>query len=299
MRVCAAARAGLKARAAAASSTPRRCSAFSAAALVPGYSASKGGVAQLTKSLAIAYAADGIRVNAVAPGWIATPLTAAAAGRPGARRADPGAHAARPLGHARRRRRRRAVPRQRRPRASSPASSCRSTAATSSPEGEFDDRADSPGIQPEIAVPAIPDDERSGCRRRPDVWFRPLLLNTVTGSWCNLLRVRRSGILSRHLHPSLGHRLRDPRHVALPRARLGRARQDRSSTSRRARSTRCVSPSDCAEMITFFNISGAMIYVDDAGDRYRLRGRVHQDRDVPRALRRVGLGEDYVDPFIR
>jgi NAD(P)-dependent dehydrogenase (short-subunit alcohol dehydrogenase family) len=34
-------------------------------------------VGQLTKSLAIAYAEDGIRVNAVAPGWIATPLTQA------------------------------------------------------------------------------------------------------------------------------------------------------------------------------------------------------------------------------
>ena len=45
--------------------------------LVPGYSASKGGIAQLTKSLAIAYAPDRIRVNAVAPGWIATPLTSA------------------------------------------------------------------------------------------------------------------------------------------------------------------------------------------------------------------------------
>lgn len=48
---------------------------FFGGGLVPGYSASKGGIAQLTKSLAIAYAADGIRVNAVAPGWIATPLT--------------------------------------------------------------------------------------------------------------------------------------------------------------------------------------------------------------------------------
>lgn len=44
-------------------------------ARVPAYSASKGGVAQLTKSLALAWAADRIRVNAVAPGWIATPLT--------------------------------------------------------------------------------------------------------------------------------------------------------------------------------------------------------------------------------
>lgn len=49
--------------------------AFFGGGLVPAYSASKGGVVQLTKSLAIAYAADRIRVNAVAPGWIATPLT--------------------------------------------------------------------------------------------------------------------------------------------------------------------------------------------------------------------------------
>lgn len=44
---------------------------------VPAYSASKGGVMQLTKSLAVAWAKEGIRVNAVAPGWIATPLTQA------------------------------------------------------------------------------------------------------------------------------------------------------------------------------------------------------------------------------
>ncbi|MEO8523152.1 MAG: SDR family oxidoreductase [Caldimonas sp.] len=76
MRICAAARAGLKLRGGCIVNTASMLSFFGGG-LVPGYSASKGGVAQLTKSLAIAYAADGIRVNAVAPGWIATPLTQA------------------------------------------------------------------------------------------------------------------------------------------------------------------------------------------------------------------------------
>lgn len=76
MRVCSAARAALKARGGCIVNTASMLSFFGGG-LVPGYSASKGGVAQLTKSLAIAYADDGIRVNAVAPGWIATPLTRA------------------------------------------------------------------------------------------------------------------------------------------------------------------------------------------------------------------------------
>jgi NAD(P)-dependent dehydrogenase (short-subunit alcohol dehydrogenase family) len=76
MRVCAAARERLKACEGSIVNTASMLSFFGGG-LVPAYSASKGGVVQLTKSLAIAYAPDNIRVNAVAPGWIATPLTQA------------------------------------------------------------------------------------------------------------------------------------------------------------------------------------------------------------------------------
>ena len=71
---------------------------------------------------------------------------------------------------------------------------------------------------PEIVVHAMPDDERVWVPQAESVWFRPLMLNTLAGQWCNLLRVRRAGILSRHRHPGAGARLRPQGPLALPRA---------------------------------------------------------------------------------
>jgi len=82
MRLCAAARSLLGKTVGCIDNTASVLSFFGGG-LVPGYSASKGGVAQLTKSLAIAYAADRIRVNAIAPGWVETKLTQALQNDPG------------------------------------------------------------------------------------------------------------------------------------------------------------------------------------------------------------------------
>lgn len=44
--------------------------------MVPGYGAAKAGIVQMTKSLAAAWARDGVRVNAIAPGHVSSAMTA-------------------------------------------------------------------------------------------------------------------------------------------------------------------------------------------------------------------------------
>jgi 2,4'-dihydroxyacetophenone dioxygenase len=59
---------------------------------------------------------------------------------------------------------------------------------------------------PDLVVPhAIPTDERVWVPQGENVWFRPLCLNRSQGYWMNLLRVRKSGVLSRHRHPQAVH----------------------------------------------------------------------------------------------
>ena len=156
----------------------------------------------------------------------------------------------------------------------------------------------SAGLKPEIAVAAVPDDERIWVPQAPNVWFRPLLLNTVNGGWCNLLRVRRAGVLSRHRHPMavVGYVLK------------GRWKYLEHDWTAEEGSfvyeppgeihTLTV-PLDCAEMITFFDIAGAMIYVDDDGAQLGYED-VFSKIEMCRAhYAGNGLGAGYVEQFIR
>jgi 2,4'-dihydroxyacetophenone dioxygenase len=158
-----------------------------------------------------------------------------------------------------------------------------------------------PGIQPEIAVKAVPDDERVWVSQAPEVWFRPLLLNTVTGSWCNLLRVRRSGVLSRHIHPSwvTGYVIRgswrylehdwiaaEGSFVYEPPGEIHTLVVDEGS-------------GDASEMITLFNVHGAMVYVDAAGATTGYEDVFTKIEMCRRHYAAVGLGAGYVDQYIR
>jgi 2,4'-dihydroxyacetophenone dioxygenase len=154
------------------------------------------------------------------------------------------------------------------------------------------------GVVPEIAVMALPDDERVWVPQAQDVWFRPLLLNTVSGGWCNLLRVRRSGVLHRHRHPMLvvGYvikgRWRYLEHDWV-------AEEGSFVYEPPGEIHTLVVPEDCTEMITFFNISGAMIYVDEKGRQTGYED-VFTKIDMCRAhYAGVGLGADYVRQFVR
>ena len=156
------------------------------------------------------------------------------------------------------------------------------------------------GIQPEIAIQAIPDDERVWVPQAENVWFRPLLLNTVTGSWCNLLRVRRTGVLSRHIHPSwvTGYVIKGAwrylEHDWV--ARAGAFVYEPPGEIH----TLVVEPVDGVdEMITLFNIHGAMVYVNERGEHTGYEDVFTKLEMCKRHYTANGLGAQYVQQFVR
>lgn len=157
-----------------------------------------------------------------------------------------------------------------------------------------------PGIQPEISVAAIPADERVWVPQAPQVWFRPLLLNTVTGSWCNLLRVRKSGVLSRHIHPAwvVGYVIKGAWRY-LEHDWVAREGSFVYEPPGEIHTLVVDEVAGVDEMITFFNISGAMVYVDAEGNQTGYEDVFTKIAMCRAHYRAVGLGDDYVQQFVR
>jgi quercetin dioxygenase-like cupin family protein len=154
------------------------------------------------------------------------------------------------------------------------------------------------GIQPDLAMRAVPTDERIWVPQAPDVWFRPLLFNTVAGGWCNLLRVRKSGILHRHRHPMIvtGYVLKG-RWKYLEHDWVAETGSFVYEPPGEVHTL--MVPADCPEMITLFNISGAMIYLDAEGHTIGYEDVFTKIEMCRRHYAAVGLGADYIDTFVR
>ena len=153
--------------------------------------------------------------------------------------------------------------------------------------------------QDEIVIPgAIAEDERIWVPQAPNVWFRPLCLNRSQGYWTNLLRVRRSGVLSRHRHPAAVHGfvLRGRWHYL---EHDWTAEEGAYVYEPPGETHTLVVPDDVTEMITFFQVNGVMLYVDPWGKTTGYED-VFTKIEMCRAhYQSVGLGAGYVDRFIR
>lgn len=155
-----------------------------------------------------------------------------------------------------------------------------------------------PFSPPEIVVPqVVPDDDRLWVPQAPGVWFRPLLLNTLVGQWTNLLRVRKSGMISRHRHPGpvQGYVIKGSwRYLEHDwRAQAGAFVFEPPGETH----TLVVDTDD--EMITLFNVSGCMYYVDPHGAHTGFED-VFTKIDLCAAhYERVGLGKEFVRQFVR
>ncbi len=152
---------------------------------------------------------------------------------------------------------------------------------------------------PEIVVPsAIPEDERIWVPQAENVCFRPLCLNVSQGYWMNLLRVRKSGVLSRHRHPNAvhGYVIKGRWHYL---EHDWVAEEGGYVYEPPGETHTLVVPDDVDEMITFFQVNGIMYYVDPYGNHLGYEDVFTKIDMCRKHYEEVGLGADYVDQFIR
>lgn len=151
----------------------------------------------------------------------------------------------------------------------------------------------------EMVAHAVAEDEREWVpAAMPNVWMRPLLFDTVRGAWTNVVRMRTVGLVSRHAHPS-------PVHGFVIAGSWRYAERDWVATTGSyvfeppGEVHTLIVPEDVSEMITFFNISGAMIYLDESGNQVFYEDVFTKIEMCRKHYAEAGLGADYIEQFIR
>ncbi|MER6847643.1 2,4'-dihydroxyacetophenone dioxygenase family protein [Streptomyces flaveolus] len=158
------------------------------------------------------------------------------------------------------------------------------------------------GMVDDLIIPGALDldgaDERLWVPQSPDVAFRPLVLSASQGYFVNILRVRRSGILSRHRHAGAVHAftLRGRWHYLEYDwwAEAGTYAMEPPGDIHTLNV-----PADVSEMATLFHVTGAYIYVDADGNTVGIEDVFSKIEKARAHYESVGLGADYVDQFIR
>lgn len=157
-------------------------------------------------------------------------------------------------------------------------------------------------VPEDLVVPNVlnPDDidERLWVPQAPDVWFRPMLFSVSQGYFVNLLRVRKSGILSRHRHAG-------PVHATVLKGRWHYlehpwwAEEGGYAYEPPGDIHTLEVPDDVKEMVTLFHVTGAYIYVDVDGNTIGVEDVFSKLQKAKEHYEAVGLGGDFVNHFIR
>ncbi|KAF7595955.1 hypothetical protein BBP40_004101 [Aspergillus hancockii] len=158
-----------------------------------------------------------------------------------------------------------------------------------------------PNVPDDLVIPNVLNldfEERQWVPQAPNVWFRPLVFSVSQGYFVNLLRVRQSGVLSRHRHSG-------PVHATTLRGRWHYLEHDWWATegSHAYEPPGDIHtlevPDDVEEMITLFHVTGAYIYVDPEGKPVGVEDVFSKLTSARAHYESVGLGADYADQFIR
>ncbi len=156
-----------------------------------------------------------------------------------------------------------------------------------------------PFAVPDLLVPnALAEDEREWVLQAPNVWFRPLMFNVTQGYFVNILRVRKTGVLSRHRHSG-------PVHAYVLKGRWYYLEHDWTATEGAyahevpGEVHTLYVPEDVPEMLTLFHVTGTYTYLDEQGQLLGYEDVFTKIEAASKHYEAVGLGADYVKRFIR